>query len=476
MALELRTQNEQLCAAIQEFVEFFITSYENMKSQKVIQIADDETIVKLRKVGIPKEGRPVIEVISEMMKEVYSNQALMQHPRCFAFIPSPISLFSWLGDIMTSAYNPHAGSWMQSSSASYIEQQVIGWMCKQAGYPNTSGGIFVSGGSMANLTALTVARNEKLTEDNYGIGIAYVSEQTHSSVSKGLRIIGFKANQIRKIPTDPMFRMDMPSLKKAVIDDIAVGNIPFTIIATAGTTNTGSIDPINEIADLCKEYNIWLHVDGAYGASILASSKYKKLLKGIERSDSISWDAHKWLMQTYSCSAILVKDKRNLVNNFDTHPEYLKDAATEKDQINYWDLGPELTRPARALKLWITMQIMGTDAIGKTVEHGFQLAEWAEDEIKKYQYWEITSPAQQAIVNFRYAPPGLTDQQLDVLNQQISQKILNHGYACILTTELKGKKVLRICSIHPETTEEDIRSTVKLLDNYACKIYFEINF
>jgi glutamate/tyrosine decarboxylase-like PLP-dependent enzyme len=476
MDLEFRTQNEQLCTAIQEFVQSFIHSHENMKTQKVIQIADDKTITKLRKVDIPKEGRPVKEIISEMMNEVYSNQAIMQHPRCFAFIPSPISLYSWLGDIMTSAYNPHAGSWMQSSSASCIEQKVIEWMCMQAGYPNTSGGIFVSGGSMANLTALTVARNVKLSEDNYGKGVAYVSEQTHSSVSKGLRIIGFRANQIRKIPTDAAFRMDMLALKEAITADLDSGNIPFAIIATAGTTNTGSIDPLNEIAGLCKKYNIWLHVDGAYGASILASSKYKKLLNGIEHSDSISWDAHKWLMQSYGCSAILIKDKKNLVNCFHTHPEYLNDATIEDDQTNYWDLGPELTRPARSLKLWVTMQIMGTDAISNVIEHGFQLTEWAEDELKKYQHWEIISPAQQAIINFRYSPPRLTEQQLDALNQHISHEILNNGYAGILTTELKGKKVLRICAIHPETTEEDIRSTVKLLDHYACKIYNDMIF
>jgi len=474
MDLELKTKNEQLCTAIQEFVQSFIFSQENMKSQKVIQIADDETIAKLRKVGIPKEGRPVKKVIDEMMQEVYSNQNILQHPRCFAFIPGPVSLFSWLGDIMTSAYNTHAGSWLQSSSASCIEQEVIRWMCKQAGYPNTSSGIFVSGGSMANLTALTAARNVKLSEDKYGMGVAYVSEQTHSSVSKGLRIIGFRADQIRKIPTDTAFRMDMTLLKKAVIDDLTAGNIPFAIIASAGTTNTGSIDPLNEIADFCKKHNIWMHVDGAYGASILASSKYKKLLNGIEHSDSISWDAHKWLMQTYACSAILVKDKKNLVNCFHTRPEYLKDATIEDGQTNFWDYGPELTRPARSLKLWITMQIMGTDAIGKAVEYGFQLAEWAEDEIKKHPNWEITSPAQQAIVTFRYDPAGLTEQQLNYLNQQISQKILNDGYAGILTTELKGKKVLRICAIHPETTEEDIRSTIRLLDDYACEIYSDL--
>ncbi|WP_256873622.1 pyridoxal phosphate-dependent decarboxylase family protein [Paenibacillus kribbensis] len=242
------------------------------------------------------------------------------------------------------------------------------------------------------------------------------------------------------------------------------------IIATAGTTNTGSIDPLNEIADLCEKHNIWLHVDGAYGASILVSSKYKPLLNGISRSDSISWDAHKWLMQTYCCSVILVKEKQHLRNCFSTHPEYLKDAETGEEQINYWDMGPELTRPARSLKLWMTLQALGTNAVGEAIEHGVQLAEWAEDEIKNYNHWEIVSPAQLAIVNFRYAPTGLSNQELDSLNKRISQEMVKNGYASVLTTQLNGKTVLRICAIHPDTTEDEMRNTIQLLSNIGRSI------
>lgn len=460
-------QQEQLLNTVIEFIQSFMTANRNIKNKKVMQIASDETIAKLRQCGIPQEGRNVKEVVNEMVEDVYSNQVIMQHPRWFGFVPSPVSLLSWLGDIMTNAYDPHAGSWMQSSSASCIEQEVINWMCKQAGLPESSGGLFVSGGSMANLTALTAARKAKLSESQYGKGVAYISGQTHSSISKGLRIIGLREDQIRQIPTDSTFRMDMQLLREAVSKDLAAGKIPFVIVATAGSTNTGSIDAFDEIADLCKRYQIWMHVDGAYGASVLASAKYKSRLQGIERADSISWDAHKWLMQTYSCSAVLVKDKRNLADCFHTQPEYLKDAVSDDEQINYWDFGPELTRPARGLKLWLTLQVMGTDSISRMIEHGFQLAEWAEDEIRSHADWEIISPAQQAIVNFRYAPAGLDENHLNDLNQQISKELLSDGYAGVLTTELNGKKVLRICALHAEATEADMRTTIQLLNKIA---------
>ena len=250
-------------------------------------------------------------------------------------------------------------------------------------------------------------------------------------------------------------------------EDLSAGRKPFAVIATAGTTNTGSIDPLEDIGALCREYGLWMHVDGAYGASVLVSKKYRGRLKGIELSDSLSWDAHKWLMQTYGCSAVLVRDVSSLARCFAVHPEYLKDASVGEGEVNFWDLGPELTRPARSLKLWMTLQVMGTDALGQVIDHGCHLAKTAENAIRSLPGWEIISPAAQAIVNFRFAPAGVPERELDALNQEISRAISAGGFAQVLTTELNGKKVLRICALNPETTDGDIRKTVELLDRLA---------
>ena len=445
--------NNQIQRAVEDFVQMFCANKGELAAHKITLEADDNQIAKLKKIGIPAKGCPIDKAVTQMMEDVYKYRARVNHPRFFGFVPGPVSMLSWLGDIMTAAYNIHAGSWATSSAASCIEQELIGWLCEQAGYTEKSGGLFVSGGSMANMTALTAARDTILKEETRHLGVAYVSDQTHSSVEKGLRIIGIPNTRIRKIPTDGCFRMDVEQLKNAIKADIADGLIPFVVIASAGTTNTGSVDPLPEIASLCQNYGIWMHVDGAYGASVLLTKKYKYLLKGIEAADSISWDAHKWLFQTYGCSMVLVKNKANLFNTFNTHPEYLKDLEAKEDQINYGDMGMELTRPARGLKLWFTLQVMGSDAIGAAIEHGFQLAEWAEDELKKKKDWEIISHAQLAIVNFRFAPSGITEEQADELNQEISKAIIDSGYAGVFTTELDGKKVLRICAINPYTTE-----------------------
>ena len=458
---------EELYQSVKYIAKTYLSAYDDMDTQKAVTVADKDTINNLRNIGFSKEGRSLKSMIDDMIEDIYKNQAMMQHPRFFAFVPSPATPISWLADIMTYSYNPHAGSWLQSSSASCIEQEVIKWLCQQAGYPESAGGLFVSGGSMSNLTALITARNVKLSEDEYSKGIAYLSEQTHSCVARGLRIMGLRTNQIKNIPTDSSYCMDIPCLEQEILKDRESGKKPFVVVATAGTTNTGSIDSLHEIADLCEKYDMWMHVDGAYGASILVSPKYRHKLDGISRADSITWDAHKWLFQTYGCSMVLMKHKHHLLDCFSTHPEYLKDAVIENDQTNYWDWGPELTRPARSLKLWFTIQTLGTEKLGQMVEHGIQLAEWVEEELRKHEDWEIITTAQLAIINFRYAPNNFTSDQINLFNEKISQKMMNDGFACILTTKLNGLTVLRICAIHPETTKDDIKKTIDLLVNFA---------
>lgn len=466
MDIQQLNQNNQIKTSIETFIQSFWEENQELYTHKIAHEINDHQLTKLEKIGIPVKGRPIETVMDEMIQDIYKYRYYVNHPRYFGFVPGPASPLSWLGDIMTSAYNLHAGSWMSCPAANCIEQKLIHWFCNLAGYGEESGGIFVSGGSIANMTALIAARDKILPADKLSLGVAYVSDQTHSSVTKGLRMIGIPNHRIRKIRTDSSFRMDPSQLELAIQSDSSNGFIPFVVIATAGTTNTGSIDPLEEISNICQKYHLWMHVDGAYGASILLSKKYKHLLKGIEYSDSISWDAHKWLFQTYGCSMVLIKDKKNLLNSFSTHPEYLNDLEMEQEDKNAWDMGIELTRPARSLKLWLTIQVLGCDALGNAIEHGFQLAQWAEEELRKERVIEIISPAQLAIVTFRYAPNHLTEKQRDQLNQNISKKMLEDGYAGIFTTELNGKKVLRICCIHPDTTKMDILHTVSLLNHY----------
>ena len=450
-----------------DFVHEVICFYDTMPSKPVFQAALQENISQIKKQSISSDGRPFSEVYQEMLQTIYANTVLAQHPRYFSCIPSTATPLSWAGDVLTNAYNPHHSCQSNAQAAYLIEKKLIRWMCDLAGYPSESGGLFVSGGSIANLTALTAARDSKLTYEERSRAVIYVSDQTHASVSKGLRIIGFRPDQIRVIPTDEAFRMDIRQCTQAIVDDLSQQKKPFAIVASVGTTNTGSVDPLPEIAALCRKYDLWMHVDGAFGASALLSPTQKRKLSGIECSDSISWDAHKWMLQTYGCSMVLVRNESALVHSFVAHPEYLRDAQSEENSIEFWDLGPELTRPARCLKLWLTVQTLGTDALGQVIDHGCEMAQLAENTIRHLPDWEIISPAQLGIVNFRYAPAVVSTSHLDALNNQISQAMTSSGYAEIFTTELHNKKVLRLCTINPRTTRQDILGTIEKLSEIA---------
>lgn len=471
----MNSKNDRMVSQIErvanDFLKQFFAEYYSLPEQSFSQHLSEEQIEKLQKIGIPKEGRPISQVVEQMTTDICPYGYDNRHPRFFGFIPGPSSLISWLGDIITTAYNRNAGSWTASPTMVCIEQELLAWLCTQAGYSKEqASGLFVSGGSMANMTALIAARDKVLSDDNWHLGVAYVSEQTHSSVEKGLRMIGISSKRIRKIPVNSMFQMDTQELKCQIQNDKENGLLPFVVIASAGTTNTGSIDPLREISEICREQKMWLHTDGAFGASVLLSKKYRGLLDGIWLSDSISWDAHKWLFQTYACGIVLIKDKKNAINSFHAHPEYLKDLETAEEHLNPWDMGVELTRPARGLKLWLTLQVMGSDEISNAIEHGFQLAEWAQEELKKNPEVEIISPAQMAIINFRYAPKGFTGEETDELNVEISRKIVDSGYAGVFTTELQGKKVLRLCCENPATSEQDIRNTIQRLNQYCQEV------
>ena len=465
MDTKTKEQNQQIGALMNAFVQRTVDFYNELDSYPVCPHTPQKILEHIQTQEIPSKGRNITDVYEEMLKEVYSHTILAQHPRSFSCIPSTSSMLSWMGDVMSNAYNLHASCQVNGPAPYLVEKKLIRWMCDLAGYPKEAGGVFVSGGSIANLTALTAARDARLTYEERSKAVVYVSDQTHSSVAKGLLIIGFCKEQIHILPSDSDFRMNTGALKTAVEQDLKQGKKPFAVIASAGTTNTGSVDPLKEISELCKTHEMWMHVDGAFGASALLSKKCKKALEGIENSDSLSWDAHKWLLQTYGCSMVLVRNQNTLINSFSAHPEYLKDAESSEGSIEFWDLGPELTRPARSLKLWLTLQTIGTEKLEAIIDHGCAMAELAEKLVSEKRDWEIISHAHFGVVNFRCVPDSnMPESQLAILNQEIAKTLTDSGFAQIYTTELKGKKVLRMCTINPETTEKDIRDTIERLE------------
>ena len=461
--------NRQLIS-LQKRLNDAIKSHSKIREQPIFPSPTEQEIQEFEKIEIPSEGRNALEVEEELMKYVFTKQALLQHPRCFSFVCSAVSPYSLAGSILTDIYNPNAGSYSLNPCAGIIEEKLCTWMASFAGYPEeTSGGIFLSGGSISTLSAIIAARINKLDEYDIPKGVAYLSDQAHSSVRKALRMLGFRKDQVVILKSDDNFKMDVKDLEEAIIRDKKEGKIPFLVVGTIGTTNTGTIDPLSEIGDIAHKYNLWFHIDGAYGASSLISPIYRNFSKGVEKSDSLTWDTHKWLMQTYSCSTLLVKNKQTLVDAFVEHPEYLEDISST-DHVDGWDKGPEMSRPHRAIKLWFTIQATRTHLLEEMIDYSFYNAKMVQRELEKRENWEIISKPSCGTINFRYAPKGLTLEQINELNLNITKELNEGGYAYIVTTTLKGMKTIRMCMINANSTDVDIMNTIDMLEKIAIKL------
>ncbi|KAH6951338.1 pyridoxal phosphate-dependent transferase [Fusarium avenaceum] len=454
---------DAVVSAIQSIAQRLGSTTQDVKDDPIIKVAQTEDVPYLRNIGTPGEAHSIDHVLEEAFA-AYDHRMRVNHPRFMGFIPSPTSPVAWLGDIVASAFNALGASKLQASGPVVIEKTLIEWLASQVGFPTTAGGICVSGGSMANFMGIVIARDRFVPRSQTHKSIAYLSDQTHYSVAKALRMLGFDdKEQIRRIPADDSFRLDPVVLSQTIQADRKAGLVPFLVVGTCGTTNTGAIDPLEKIAEICKREQIWLHVDGAYGASATLSATRRETVDGLKYADSMSWDAHKWLFQTYSCGLLLVKDKANLVRSFANEGDYLRDgvAIEDEDIPNFWNYSMELTRPAsRAMKLWFTLRVIGVERIGKMIDHGFDLAERAEEELRKLPDWEIVSSASLGIITFRYAREGLTEDELEAINTGVSKSLISSNTAGVLTTKVRGKVALRICALSPQLALDDMSDII----------------
>ncbi|WP_103070018.1 pyridoxal phosphate-dependent decarboxylase family protein [Aquimarina sediminis] len=452
-----------------KIIDHIVDHFETQSSKKPVTIASREEMDSLLTEQIPNDPAPANEVLDFVMDQIIPNSNIVSHPKSYSFVPGPSNYISAMADTIATGFNIFSGGWAASPAAAELEIVVMHWLLKIFGFPTKKGGgIFTSGGSMANLTALVTARRIKCGQD-FSKAVIYLSDQAHSSNIKAIKVIGFKKEQIRLIPTDLEFKVGLNKLKNVIAKDRLEGLQPFCIIASAGTTNTGTVDPMDEIADICQEENLWMHVDGAYGGASILTNKGKKLLKGIERADSLTVDPHKWFFQPYEIGCLLVKDHNWLSSTFSEKPEYLRDIEGNESEINFYDHGIQLTRRFRALKFYMSLKTFGLSSFKKAIQYNIDLAEQTEKILRKSTYWEITSPATLAIINFRYHPIGkdLSEKELDHINQNISKKIVASREALLVTTVLQGQVVLRMCLINPRTTIEDIKDTLQQCELYG---------
>jgi aromatic-L-amino-acid decarboxylase len=412
-------------------------------------------------------------IIHTLRENVFPHHAREPHPGFMAYVPSCPTFPSLLGDWIATGFNFYAGVWPVAAGPNEIEMVVLEWIRSWIGMPGGSSGLLTSGGSAANLTAMVAARHAAAAR---GAEVArltvYTSAQAHSSVLRAAFVAGLERENIRIVEVDGMYRMRMAHLAGLVEADRKAGLTPCMIVASAGTTNTGSVDPLHEIADFSALERIWLHVDAAYGGFAVLTAEGKKLLSGMERADSVTLDPHKWLFVPFECGCLMVRDPSTLTEALRIWPEYLKDVEPGDEEVTFADRGIQLTRYSRAMKIWMSVNYFGTDAISVEIEKAMTRARLLGSLVENSTNFEILCPPQFGIVCFRARPAGMAEDRLDSLNERINSRVVAGGRFLISSTRLGGRFSMRMCTLGFRTTEEDVTA---LFDTLSSALRVELS-
>ena len=448
-----------------------------LASRRVTPEATPAELEKLFDEPLPEKGIPLEEILARFRDDVAPNAMGVPNPRYFGqFNPTPLPIGVW-ADALSSLLNQNAGAWRNGPSSAMIEARVIRWLCDLLNYGRKSFGTLASGGSEANLLALKCAR-DSVTADiiNRGVRkapgdlVIYASDQCHYSIDKSADLLGLGREGVRKIPTDDRFHISLEMLREAIARDRDAGRVPCCVVGVAGTTSSGAIDPLEELADIARENGCWYHVDAAYGGPLAFSPQHRDKLRGIERADSITFDPHKWMFVPFSCGATLVRDGGQVLRkSFDMTPEYLNDdrggADVEFDFFRYGQMG---TRRFNSLKLWMAVKFMGREGYARTVERQIELTKYLAKQLDALGNFKRLGEVETAVCCFQFLPtPDLDGPNLDLLQQRLQQTIERSGEAWLTTTVLKGRRALRVNINSFLTGQHHIDDLVKLLARFA---------
>ena len=460
MEYPLRMDVEAMRRAGYATVDALVARLANPGSDAVLRRAGPADMLGRLAGPPPEQPGDYGEVLARVLADVLPYASRTDHPGYFAFVPSFTTWPAALAELTAAAANPYCGAWMESAGPAQVELQVIDWFRDWLGMPGSTSGVLVTGGSAANLTALLVARDAAggPSEDE----VVYVSDQAHSSLARTARAMGLRPHQVRVLPTDGRWRLQPESVTAAVRADRAAGRVPFALCASGGSTNTGAVDPLADLADVCAAEGLWLHVDAAYGGFAALAPKGRELLAGVERADSVTLDPHKWLFQPMECGSVLVRDGARLERTFAVHPDYLDDNDPHGNgEVNFADRGLQLSRGFRALKVWVSVQTFGLAAFRAAVQRNLDLAEFAETLVRGHPELTLMAPAVLGVVCFRREWPGCDEAETEHRGLALARALEQGGTALVSSTRLAGRHAIRLCVLNPTSSEADVRRVVE---------------
>jgi glutamate/tyrosine decarboxylase-like PLP-dependent enzyme len=424
---------------------------------------------------LPEEGRDAGTLVAEAAGQLFEHSLFNGHPRFFGYITSSPAPIGVLGDLLAAAVNANCGGWTLSPIASEIEAQTVRWIAEFIGYPATCGGLLVSGGNMANFVCFLAARTARADWDVRKTGLdsqqarllVYTSAETHTWIQKAADLFGFGTDAIRWIPVDANQRMVASGLRRQIQDDRARGHRPFLVVGTAGSVSTGAVDPLDEIAAICEEFDLWFHVDGAYGGLAAAVPEAPADLRGLARADSVAVDPHKWLYAPLEAGCALVRQPEHLRQAFFYNPPYYRFGG---GSLNFVDYGPQNSRGFRALKVWLALQQVGRTGYIQSISEDIRLSRKLSGLLESHPEFEVLSQ-HLSITTFRYVPAGLrprlgekvVEESLNELNENLLALIEKSGRAFFSNAVINGTFALRACIVNFHSSDQDIEALPELV-------------
>ncbi|MGE5420801.1 MAG: pyridoxal phosphate-dependent decarboxylase family protein [Chloroflexota bacterium] len=459
-----------------ELVEWMAGYMENASDYPVkSQVKPGEIFHRLPDLP-PAEAESFGDLMKDLDDIIMPGISHWQSPGFFAYFPANNSPASVLAEMITSTLGVQAMIWETSPAAAELEEKMMNWLKQMIGLPEEMEGVIQDSASTATLAAILTARERAtgFSINEEGCAAAprlrvYCSDQTHSSVDKAVKIAGIGRKNLVKVQSRQDFSFDPEGLKKAIQEDISKGYVPCCVIATLGTTGTTAVDPVREIGEICHEHGIWLHVDAAMAGTALILPEFRWMIDGREYIDSFIFNPHKWMFVNFDCTAFFVKDAASLIRTFEILPEYLK-TRTRGKVNDYRDWGVPLGRRFRALKLWSVIRTYGVKGLQEKVRHHIEIAAKLKESISKEPDFEIMAPVTISVVCFRFRPQGLTEEELNNVNEKLNHLLNDSGKIYLTHTTLRGKYTLRMVTAQTNVTMEHVEKAWELIRDSARKL------
>jgi aromatic-L-amino-acid/L-tryptophan decarboxylase len=461
--MSLDYSSDELKQHIRHAGEIIDELYSEKLNRRVFAGKSPTEVLSLFDENLPEEETPVHDLLEKVREDVIGTATMNIGPHYYGYITGGGNQTAILAEMLSASLNQNNLKWHSSPISTEMEKLVIKWVSQFIGYPDGAAGAILDGGSTANFNCMAVARKNMAPESLSDEGMygqkpmtIYVSEEGHSSFDKAVDMLGIGKKYLRKIPVDDQFRIRTDLLEQEIQMDRNKGMNPICVIGIAGTTNTGAVDDLAELASIAEKNRIWYHVDAAYGGPAARAESVKHLFSGMEKADSVVINPHKWLFVPFEAACILVKEPEKLRKTFSHLPDYLKSDDTGDGRTDLMEYQLPLTKSFKSLKVWMTLKAYGAKRLTETIQKDIDHAKYLAELVQKSDDFELLAPVPLSITCFRFAPPGLEERYVERLNQKLISQIEKDGRIFLTGTRLNGKTALRTCFINPRTTMKDV--------------------